>query len=58
MTHTTEKYGDIGNFLGGHLCYIAIRESQTCGDMGPYSQNNWGDSWFQCAKCPQNAASE
>ena len=25
--------------------------------MGPYSQNNWGHSWFQCAKCPQNAAS-
>ena len=39
----------------GHLCYIAIHKSQICGYMGPYSQNNWGHSWFQCAKCPQNA---
>ena len=39
------------------LCYIAIRKSQICGDIGLYSQNDWGQSWFQCAKCPQNAAS-
>ena len=53
VTHNTEKYGDIG----GHLCYIAICESHICGDIGPYSPNNWGHSWFKCAKCPQNAAS-
>ena len=41
----------------GHLSYIVTCESQICGDhMGPYSQNNWGHSWFQSAKCPQNAA--
>ena len=41
MTHTIEKYGDIGNFSGvTSVVYIAIHESQICGDIGPYSQNN------------------
>ena len=49
--------GTLVTFLGSFLLYIAIHESQICGDMGSYSQNNLGHSSFQCVKCPQNLAS-
>ena len=52
-----KNMGTLVTFLGSLKCYIAIRNSQICGDMGPYSQNDRGHSWFQCANCPQNAAS-
>ena len=38
-----KNMGTLVTFLGS-LMLIAIRKSQICGDMGPYSQNDWGHS--------------
>ena len=50
------KYGDNSNFCGVSSITL-IYWSQICGDICPYQLNNWGHSWFYCAKCPHFTAS-
>ena len=52
MTHTSENYGDVGNFSGVTYVMLPFMNLKFVGTWAPTAKIT-----VQCAKCPQNAAS-
>ena len=59
MTHTIEKYGDIGNFSGVTSVILPFMNLKYVGTLAPRAKiiGDIPDFNVACAKCPQNASS-